>query len=135
MGTLYDLLPDAPHPSTSATSTTPVASHAVDGVIGTFHAQPHSVQISKNNPKPIYSNVQNASYPTPPTSKTSEVNVVQSTPAGKNKSRKGKGKNKEEKNNLHVERTKTPPVNDRDKCKPRYPCLICGDDHYTKDCP
>jgi hypothetical protein len=19
--------------------------------------------------------------------------------------------------------------------KPRYPCLICGDDHYTKDCP
>jgi hypothetical protein len=34
--TLYDLLPDLPHPSTSATSTTPVASHAADGVIGTF---------------------------------------------------------------------------------------------------
>jgi hypothetical protein len=30
MGTLYDLLPDALHPSTSATSTTPVASHAAD---------------------------------------------------------------------------------------------------------
>jgi hypothetical protein len=43
MGTLYDLLPDTPHPSTSATSTTHVASHAVDSVIGTFHAQPHSV--------------------------------------------------------------------------------------------
>jgi hypothetical protein len=38
MGTLYDLLPDAPRPSTSTTSTTPAASHAADGVIGTFHA-------------------------------------------------------------------------------------------------
>jgi hypothetical protein len=43
MGTLYDLLPDAPRPSTSATSTTPAASHAVNSVIGTFHAQPHSI--------------------------------------------------------------------------------------------
>ena len=33
--TLYHLLPDAPHPSTSTTSTTPTASHATDGVIGT----------------------------------------------------------------------------------------------------
>jgi hypothetical protein len=35
-GTLYDLLPDLPHPSTSTTSTTPVASHAADGAISTF---------------------------------------------------------------------------------------------------
>jgi hypothetical protein len=135
MGTLYDLLPDAPRPSTSTTSTTPAASHAADGVIGTFHAQPHSIQTSSNNPKPISSNVQNAPSPTPPTDKTSEVNSVQSTPAGKNKSKKGKGKNKEDKNNPQSEKTKTPPVDDRDKRKPRYPCLICGDDHYTKDCP
>jgi hypothetical protein len=27
------------------------------------------------------------------------------------------------------------PVDDKDKHKPRYPCLICGDDHYTKYCP
>jgi hypothetical protein len=74
MGTLYDLLCDAPRPSTSATSTTPAASHAVDSVIGTFHAQPHSA--SSNNPKPASSNVQNALSPTPPTIKTSEVNVV-----------------------------------------------------------
>jgi hypothetical protein len=69
MGTLYDLLPDAPCPSTSATSTTPVVSHVADGVIGTFHAQPHSA--SSNNPKPASSNVQNAPSPTPPTGKTS----------------------------------------------------------------
>jgi hypothetical protein len=135
MGTLYDLLPDTPHPSTSATSTTPAASHAVDGVIGTFHAQPQFVQTSSNNPKSISSNVQNALSPTPPTGKTSEVNSVQSTSTDKNKSKKGKGKNKEDKNNPQSDKTKTPPVDDRDKRKPRYPCLICGDDHYTKDCP
>jgi hypothetical protein len=95
MGTLYDLLPDAPCPSTSTTSTTPAASHAADGVIVTFHFQPHSAL--RNNPKPVSSNVQNAPSPTPPTDKTFEVNAVQSTPVGKNKSRKGKGKNKEEK--------------------------------------
>jgi hypothetical protein len=133
MGTLYDLLPDAPRPFTSSTSTTPAASHAANGVIGTFHAQPHSA--SSNNPKSTSSNVQNALSPTPPTGKTSEVNVVQSTLAGKNKSRKGKGKNKEEKNNSQAEKPKTPPVDDRDKHKPRYPCLICGDDDYMKDCP
>jgi hypothetical protein len=33
------------------------------------------------------------------------------------------------------QQTKTPPVEYRDKHKPRYPFLICGDDHYMKDCP
>jgi hypothetical protein len=133
-GTLYDLLPDAPHPSTSTTSTTPFASHVADSVIGTFHTQFHSIQTSSNNPKPISSNVQNALSPTPPTGKTSEVNSIQSTPIGKNKYKKGKSKNKEDKNNPQSEKTKTPPIDDRDKHKPRYPCLIYGDDHYTKDC-
>jgi hypothetical protein len=135
MGTLYDLLPAAPHPSTSTTTTTLGSSHVADSVIGTFHAQPHSIQTSSNNPKPISSNVQNAPSPTPPTSKTYEVNSIQSTPTEKNKSKKGKGKNKEDKNNPQSEKTKTPPVDDRDKHKPQYPCLICGDDHYTKDFP
>jgi hypothetical protein len=132
-GTLYDLLLELPHPSTFATSTTPTASHVADGVIGTFQAQPHSA--SSTIPKPASSNVQNASSPAPPNGKTSEVNAVQSTPTGKNKSKKGSGKNKEEKNTSQAERTKTTPVDDWDKCKPRYPCLICGDDHYMKDCP
>jgi hypothetical protein len=109
-GTLYDLLPDLPRPSTSTTSTTPTASHATDGVIITFQAQPHSA--SSTNPKPASSNVQNALSPAPPTSKTSKVNAVQSTPTSKNKSKKGRGKNKEEKNISQVERTKTTPIDD-----------------------
>jgi hypothetical protein len=118
MGTLYDFLPDAPHPSISATSTTPVASHSTDGVIGTFHTQPHSIQASSNNPKSIASNVQNAPYSTPPTGNPFEVNSVQSTPTEKNKSKKGKGKNKEDKNNLQSDKTKTQPIDDKDKHKP-----------------
>jgi hypothetical protein len=87
-------------------------------VIGTFHAQPHFIQAFSNNPKSVASNVKNASYPTPPTGKTSEVDSVQSTPAGKNKSKKGKGKNKEDKNNPQSEKTKTQPVDNKDKRKP-----------------
>jgi hypothetical protein len=130
MGTLYDLLPELPRPGTSNTSTAPTASHAADGVIGTVHTQSHFVSSTK--PKSSSSNVQNSSSPSTP---TSEVNVVQSTPVGKNKSKKGRGKNKEGKNNNQSEKTKITPVEDQDKRKPHYPCLICGDDHYTKDCP
>jgi hypothetical protein len=85
-------------------------------VVGTAQAQPHSV--SSANPKSTSSNVQNALSPTPPTDKTSEVNAFQSTPAGKNKSKKGRGKNKEGKNTPQAEQTKTTPVDDRDKRKP-----------------
>jgi hypothetical protein len=132
MGTLYYLLPELPRPNTSSTSTAPAASHAADGVIGTAQAQSHSV--SSTTPKSAYSNVQNALSPATRTGKTSEVNVVQSTPAGKNKSKKGSGKNKGGGNNNQAEQTKTTPVEDLDKRKPRYPCLIYGDDQYMKDC-
>jgi hypothetical protein len=132
-GNLYDLLPDLPRPGTSTSYAPPVVSHAFDGVIGSTHS--HSHYFSTTTPKSTSSNVQSAPSPAPPPGKTSEVNAVQSTPAGKTKSRKGRGKNKEGKNNNPNEQTKSPPVNDQDKCKPRYPCLICGDDHYTKDCP
>jgi hypothetical protein len=94
---LYDLLPDIPHPGTSTTSTAPAASHAADGVIGSNHSHSHSV--STTTPKSNSSNVQSALSPAPPAGKTFEVNVVQSTPVGKTKSRKGRGKNKEGKNN------------------------------------
>jgi hypothetical protein len=101
MGTLYDLLPELPCPNASITSTTPSASHVVDGVIGTAQAQSNSTP--STNPKSTSSNVQNAPSPATPTGKTSKVNVVQSILAGKNKSKKGRGKNKEGKNNSPVE--------------------------------
>jgi hypothetical protein len=94
------LILDAPHPSTNPTPTPPTTSHAVDGVIGTFHAENQSAHVGHTNPKYNNSNVQNNSTPTSSSSKTVEVNSVQSTPIGKNKNKnKGKGKNKEDKNN------------------------------------
>jgi hypothetical protein len=118
MGTLYDLLSNAPCPSTTTTSTTPATSHAVDSVIGNFHAQPQNTQASPTNPKSNASNVQNSLSPRPPTDKTSEVNYVQSTLAEKNNSKKGKGKNKEDKNNPQSEKAKTQAVDDKDKHEP-----------------
>jgi hypothetical protein len=119
MGTLYDLLLDAPRPSTTATSTTPATSHVADGVIGTFHSQPQFVQASTTNPKSTSCNVKNYLTPTPSTGKFFEVNSIQSTPGGKNKSKKGKGKNKEDKNNNpQYEKAKMQPFDDKDKCKP-----------------
>jgi len=93
MSTFYNLIPDAPFPSTTPTLTTPTTSHAIDGVIGTFHADAKSTSTTHTNPKSTASNVHNALTPTPSTDKTSEVNSIQSTLARKNKSKKGKGKN------------------------------------------
>jgi hypothetical protein len=105
-------------------------------VIGTFHAQLQSAQTSHTTPKYHASNAQTNPTPTPPTGKTSEVNVIQSTPTSKNKSKKRKGRNKEDKNkNPQSDKAKTRPAKNKDKHKPHYPCLICGDDHYTEDCP
>jgi hypothetical protein len=133
---LYDLIPDAPHLSTNPTPTPPVASHVVDGVIGTFHAETQSKQVSHSNPKSNTANVQNATPPTPPPGKTSEVNTVQSTPTSKNQNKKkGKGKNEEDKNNnQQSDKPKTQLADYKEKKKPCYPCLICVEDHYTKDC-
>jgi hypothetical protein len=117
MGTLYDLSPNAPHPSTNATLTPPIASHVVDGVIGTFHAETQSKQASHSTPKSTTANVQNDTPPTPSLGKTSEVNTVQSTPTDKNQNKKkGKGKNKEDKNNnQQSDKPKTHPVDDKEK--------------------
>jgi hypothetical protein len=136
MGTLYDSIPDAPRPSMNPTPTPLVAYHAADGVIGTFHSKTQSKQANHSNPKSTTPNIQNTPPTTPP-GKTYEVNSVQSTPTSKNKNKKkGKGKNKEDKNNnQQYEKPKTQSVDDKDKRKPCYPCLICGEDHYTKDCP
>ena len=65
----------------------------------------------------------------------SEVNVV-STDKGKEpkqlggkKKKKGKKKNQEE---LSPEKSSANPSEDK---KPKSPCLICDEDHWTRDCP
>jgi hypothetical protein len=65
IGTLYDLIPDAPRASMNPTPNPPVASHVVDGVIGTFHYETQSTQVGHTNPKSTTPNVQNTPTPTP----------------------------------------------------------------------
>jgi hypothetical protein len=69
--------------------------------------------------------------------KTSEINTVQTTTSGKDQSSGSKKKNKvkAKQNSQQKEKNKTPLANETQKWKPKYPCLICEEDHYTKDCP
>lgn len=46
--------------------------------------------------------------------------------------KKGKAKNKYEQ---PKQESSKPPPEEGTKHKPKYPCLICDEDHYTKDCP
>jgi hypothetical protein len=76
MGMLYDLIHDSPRTSTNPTPTPPVALHAIDGVIGTFHAETQSKQAIHSNPRSTTTNVQNSTPLTPSLGKTSKVNTV-----------------------------------------------------------
>jgi hypothetical protein len=68
----------------------------------------------------------------------SEVNAVQSASSQQSGGKK-KTKNKPKKNNNNNEnpKTQTPPLatEKKPRGKPKFPCLICGDDHYTRDFP
>jgi hypothetical protein len=117
--TLYDLILDAPRPSTNSTPTPPTASHVADGVIVTFHAEVQSTHADHTNSKSNNSNAQNTPTPTPSIGKTVEVNSVQSMPTGKNQNKKkGKVNNKEEKNNdPQSDKTKMQTTDEKDKHK------------------
>ena len=58
----------------------------------------------------------------------SEVNQVQSSSASCGKNKNTKSSNKQEKSQDQTSETKS-------SRKAKYPCLICGEDHFTKDCP
>jgi hypothetical protein len=87
--------------------------------------------VNHSNPKSTATNVHNDTPLAPSLGKTSEVNTVQSTTTGKYKNKKkGKGKNKEDKtNNKQLDKPKMQPTDYKEKVKPRYPCLICREDH------
>ena len=130
--TLYELLPNAPRPSSDLATSKSLAIPLVDGVIGSVSQTPaktSSKQKSVSNFAPNSSS-QNTLAP----GKTSEVHVVQSTTADyslKGK-RKGKGRAKVEAPKHGPPKSST---GESLQWKPKYPCFIYEDDHYTKDCP
>ena len=122
-GTLYDLIPQAPRPSTDLTK--PPAEVPVNGIVGLIQS-PSIAKLAKQN---------QTSTPTPSTPKVStEVNSIQAFQTSGNNKKKGKNKNKKPGNQQENPRT-TKNDNDKGKRKEKYPCLLCGGDHFTKECP
>jgi hypothetical protein len=138
---LYDLIPHAPRPSNDPTKPSP-RPHA-DGMIGHVSTDSSGQMTGKHNPLNKATNPSSSvhtSTPMKPPSQTSEVNSVQST-APKNPHPSGGKKkgnnNKKNKNSSEQSGPKTQEnnVEGKPKRKVKYPCMICKEDHFTKDCP
>ena len=122
-GTLYDLIPQAPHPSIDPTK--PLVETPVDGIVGSI--QSSSVENPTKQP--------HTSNPTPSTPKVStEVNSIQSIQTPDKNKKKGKVKNKNPRNQQENPKPTTND-NNKGKRKAKYPCLLCGGDHFMKECP
>jgi hypothetical protein len=135
-GTLYELIPNATR-ATNDPSKPSTASHA-DGVIGSVKTQ-STTQSTGTTQRPASTAAPSSTAPssTPPQTQVSDVNVVQSTPSQQPGGKK-KARNKTKKNNNNEQpktQPQTPAAGKQPQRKPKFPCLICGDDHYTRDCP
>ena len=121
--TLYDLIPQAPLPSTNPTK--PPAETPVDGIVGSIQ----SSSTTKPTKQPL------TSTPTPSTPKVfTELNSIQSTQTPDNNKNKGKAKNKKP-GNPQENPKPTINKNDKGKRKVKYQCLLCRGDHFMKECP
>jgi hypothetical protein len=95
----------------------------VDGVIGSVKTQSTSQSTTLSS--------------TSPQTQISEVNAVQSAPSqqfGGKKKAKNKSKNTNN-NEQPKNQAQTPATEKQPQWKLKFPCIICGDDHYTRDCP
>ena len=63
-----------------------------------------------------------------------EVNAIQSMQSSGNKKR-GKGKNKKLGNQQENPKPSSSENDNKEKRKTKYPCLLCGGDHFIKECP
>ena len=63
-----------------------------------------------------------------------DIHVVESSTAKPKNGSKKKGKKKKDKEKNPKEKPEKAEPSE-EKRKPRYPCLICDEDHYTRDCP
>jgi hypothetical protein len=114
---LYDLLLNAAQANTDPSK--PSSSSHADGFIGSIKTQSFSKSTTPSS--------------TSPQNQISEVNAVQSSPSQQSGGKK-KTKNKS-KNSNEQPKIQTPPTKNQPQQKLKFPCIICGDDHYTQDCP
>ena len=65
---------------------------------------------------------------------SAEVNDIQSTQSSGN-NKKGKDKNKKPRNQQENPKPIALEIDNKGKRKVKYPCLLCGGDHFMKECP
>jgi len=128
-GKLHEKIPDLPKGNQIAAA--PSGSHAADGMIGSVNTK--SKKKSSNNSSPIIT------LPDSPTGDSSaelsaDIHVVESSTTKSKSDGKKKGKKKKKADKTPKEKTEKGEANDK-KCKPRYPCLICEEEHFKRDCP
>jgi hypothetical protein len=108
----------------------------MDGVIGSVKTQSPSQSTGTTQRSTLTSSPSpTAPSSTSPQTQVSEVNMVQSTQqyGGKKKAR-----NKPKKNNNNEQpknQPQTPATGKQPQRKLKFPCLIFGNDHYTRDFP
>jgi hypothetical protein len=131
--TLYELIPNATRANTDPSK--PSSSSHADGIIGSVKTQSPSQSTgiaNRSAPAPAPSSTTLSS--TSPQTQISDVNAVQSAPSQQSRGKK-KTKNKTKKiNNNEQPKAQNPPPTTEKKPqrKLKFPCLICGDDHYTR---
>jgi hypothetical protein len=127
--TLYELIPNATCATTDPSK--PSSTLHADGVIGSVKTQSTSQSTGTTQwPAPTSAPSSTTPSSTSPQTQVSEVNTVQSIPSqqyGGNK----KARNKPKKNNNNEQpknQPQTPAARKQPQQKPKFPCLICGDD-------
>lgn len=128
-GTLYEKIIDAPRQEFSVPPPpkSNKDSHAGDGMIDTSITQTAkapsgkalAVSSKKENDKPL----------------ALEINAMSSNKGKNPKQPRGKKKGKSNKKKQKISPPEKPSKKPTGHQKPRYPCLICNDDHFMKYCP
>jgi hypothetical protein len=134
-GTLYELIPNATRATTDPSK--PSSSSHADGVIGSVKTKSSS-QSTRTTNRSTPTSTFSLTTPSSTSSQTQifEVNEVQFAPSQQTGGKK-KTKKKTKKNNNEKPKAQNPPPANKKQSqrKPKFPCLICGDNHYTRDCP
>lgn len=158
--TLYDLIPNAPRPSNDPSR--PSTESHVDGLIYSVKPSSSGGHHGSSAIPPTSSTTSPSSQSH--AAQSSEVNAVQSSSSqisGGKKANRGKNKAFKQQDTTKIQSQQQQPggkkktkgkttnsftpqenienqqtiVETSSKMKSKFPCMICGEDHYTKDCP
>jgi len=130
-GTLHEKIPDLPKSNQIAAA--PSGSHAADGMIGTVNTKSKK-KSSKASTTPIITLPDSPTGESSSPELTADIHAVDSSTAKSKSGGKKKGKKKAKADKAQKEKTEKSETSDK-KRKPKYPCLICEEDHFTRDCP